>query len=117
MKNRVAVITKYRIILNEIDSGSVFNYNREDIYVYEKCKDYYLIFVNLHSFLYLHKSVFSTPEDLETFESKILPAYTELKRSLKHGLIYLLLVWGICFISICILCVIIAFARSNHPLP
>ena len=113
MRTRTMILSKDRITINEAESESRGNYTKEDIFAIEKCKDYYIIWITQLLMLYLPRNAFASPEDLETFESTILPAYTELKRSIKRGLIYLLTFWVSCIVIGCI----IAFARSNHPLP
>ena len=113
MTTRTMILSKDRITVNQTESESLVNYAREDIFAIEKCKEYYIIWITQLLMLYLPRNAFASPEDLETFESTILPAYTELKRSIKRGLIYLLTFWVSCIVIGCI----IAFARSNHPLP
>ena len=94
MKPRVLVLEKNRIISDQVSCGgeNVSTYNRDDIYAIEKCKDYYLIWITHQQMIYLPKTIFASPDDIKTFETEILPAYKELKRSLKPGFLYLMLI-------------------------
>jgi len=92
LKTHVMVLAKDQIIAHEPEIGNVSMYIRDEIYAIEKCRDYYVIWVTHQLIHYLPKDAFSTPEDIKTFETEILPAYKELKRSLKQGFLYLTLI-------------------------
>ena len=115
MKTRVNILSKDRIIINEPESESVANFTREDIFAIEKCKGYYMIWVTQQQMLYLPKNAFTSPADVETFESKILPAYKEHKRSLQQGFFVIVAILAGCIVIGCILGVIIALLNYTSP--
>jgi len=90
MKTVVMVLAKDQIVAHEPENSNVSMYLRDEIYLVEKCKNHYVIWVTHQLIHYLPKNAFSTPEDIKAFESKILPAYKELKRSLIPGFFYLI---------------------------
>lgn len=88
MKTNVLVLGKNWITFNTPQEGSfviysastvqedcVYSIATDSIYVVENYQDYYLIWLSQDSMHYLPKNAFASPEDLETFETKILPTY------------------------------------------
>ena len=94
MKTRQMTLTKDLIIANVIDDGGVSRLKKEEIFRIEQCKNYYMIWIAPHMFLYLAKDAFQNQEDLKTFEEKILPEYPQLKRKLRYGIYYIIAVLG-----------------------
>ena len=91
MRTRFMTLAQDRIVTNEPDSGSVGAFTKDEIFAIEKCGNFYLVWVTQLLMLYLPKNAFMSQEDIETFESEILPCYKKLKRSFLPGFIRLVI--------------------------
>ncbi len=94
MKTVQYTLSKNRVIAIEPESGNVSTHLRQDFFAIEKCKKYYLVWLTANLMFYLAKDAFQSPEDIETFEKEILPAYPLQKRSLFYGIFYLVVIFS-----------------------